>query len=118
MSSAAEAELAALFYIAQDACSICVTIEELGHPQPPTAIQTDNECAKGIANNTVKQRRSSNGHAILLDPRTNPTAPVHCPLEAWKNQSGQLLHQASSTSPSSSPELHFFTGQFTYLMIW
>lgn len=58
MSSAAEAELAALFYIAQDACSIRVTLEELGHPQPPTAIQTDNECAKGIANDTVKQRRS------------------------------------------------------------
>jgi hypothetical protein len=33
-------------------------LEELGHPQPPTAIQTDNECANGIANDTVKQRRS------------------------------------------------------------
>jgi hypothetical protein len=58
MSSAAEAELGALFYIAQDACSLRVTLDELGHPQPPTAIQTDNECAKGIANDTVKQRRS------------------------------------------------------------
>jgi hypothetical protein len=38
MSSASEAELAALFYIAQDACIIRVTLEELGHPQPPTAI--------------------------------------------------------------------------------
>jgi hypothetical protein len=42
MSMAAESELGALFYIAQDACSIRVTLEELGHPQPPTAIQTDN----------------------------------------------------------------------------
>jgi hypothetical protein len=58
MSSTAEAELVALFYIAQDACSIRVTLEQLGHPQPPSAIQTDNECAKGIANDTVKQRRS------------------------------------------------------------
>jgi hypothetical protein len=45
-------------YIAQDACSIRVTLEELGHPQPPTAIQTNNECDKGIANDAVKQRRS------------------------------------------------------------
>jgi hypothetical protein len=58
MSSAAEAELAALFYIAQDACSIRFTLEELGRPQPPTAIQTDNICAKDIANDTVKQRQS------------------------------------------------------------
>jgi hypothetical protein len=56
MSSALEADLGALFYIAQDACSIRVTLEELGHPQP--AIQKDNKCAKGIANDTVKQRRS------------------------------------------------------------
>lgn len=58
MASAAEAELAALFYTAQDACSLRETLSELGHPQPPTAIQTDNECAEGIANDTVKQRRS------------------------------------------------------------
>jgi hypothetical protein len=58
MSSTAEAELAALFCIAQDACSIRITLEELGHPQPPSAIQTDNECAKGIANDTVKPHRS------------------------------------------------------------
>jgi hypothetical protein len=57
MSYAAEAELAALFYIAQDACSIRVTLEELGHPHSPSAIQTDNESDKGIANYTVKQRR-------------------------------------------------------------
>jgi hypothetical protein len=34
--------LAALFYIAQDACSMRVTLKELGHPKPPTAIQTKN----------------------------------------------------------------------------
>jgi hypothetical protein len=34
MSSKAEDELGALFYIAQDACSIRVTLEDLGHPQP------------------------------------------------------------------------------------
>jgi hypothetical protein len=32
--------------------------KELGHPQPPTIIITDSECALGIANNTVKQHRS------------------------------------------------------------
>ena len=58
VSSAAEAELAALFYNCKEASSIRITLEELGHPQPATPIRTDNTTAAGIANDTVKQKRS------------------------------------------------------------
>jgi hypothetical protein len=58
MSSAAEAELGALFHNATEACSLRTILEEMGHPQPPTPIQTDNSTAAGIVNRTVKQRRS------------------------------------------------------------
>ena len=58
MSSAAEAEIGALFFNAKEATSLRTTLAELGHPQLATPIQTDNQCAAGIANNTVKQRRS------------------------------------------------------------
>jgi len=58
VSSAAEAELGALFLNAQDICPIRVALDELGHPQPATPIQTDNNTASGIVNDTVKQRRS------------------------------------------------------------
>lgn len=58
LASAAEAELAALFYNAQDACTIQQTLADLGHVQPPTPLQTDNNCANGIINGTVKQKRS------------------------------------------------------------
>jgi hypothetical protein len=58
MSSATEAEVGALFHNAQDGCMIRNTLEFLGHPQPPTPIKTDNSCAEGIANDTVKQKRS------------------------------------------------------------
>ena len=58
MASATEAEVGALFHNAQDACQLRNTLEFLGHPQPPTPIQTDNSCAEGIVNNTVKQKRS------------------------------------------------------------
>jgi len=58
LSSAAEAELAALFLNAKEAVAIRTTLSELGHPQPSTPIQTDNKCAAGIANDTVKQKRS------------------------------------------------------------
>ena len=58
MSSAAEAELGALFHNAKDAESIRQVLIAMGHPQPATPIQTDNACANGIANDTVKQKRS------------------------------------------------------------
>jgi hypothetical protein len=58
LSSAAEAELAGLFHNCKEACPIRIALEELGFPQPATPIQTDNSTACGIANDTVKQRRS------------------------------------------------------------
>jgi hypothetical protein len=58
LASAAEAELAALFHNGREACPIRTTLEELGHAQPATPIQTDNSTAAGIANDTVKQKRS------------------------------------------------------------
>lgn len=58
LSSAGEAELAALFYNAKDGAMLQQTLEALGHPQPATPIQADNACAVGIANETIKQKRS------------------------------------------------------------
>ena len=37
---------------------ICLTLEEMGHPQPPTPIHVDNSTAVGIANDSVKKQRS------------------------------------------------------------
>jgi hypothetical protein len=55
VSSAAEAELGALFHNGQDAIALRTTLEEIGWPQPPTPITTDNLTAACIANDTVKQ---------------------------------------------------------------
>jgi hypothetical protein len=57
-ASAAEAETAGLFYNGQEAQMIRTALEEMGWPQPATPITTDNQTACGIANDTVKQRRS------------------------------------------------------------
>ena len=58
MSSVAEAEVGALFHNGQEACPIRTALVEMGWPQPATPIQTDNSVAHGIANDSVKQRRS------------------------------------------------------------
>ena len=58
LSSAAEAELGALFHNGKESCPLRIALEEMGHPQPATPIATDNNTASGIANDTVKQKRS------------------------------------------------------------
>ena len=58
LSSAAETELGSLFYNGKEAVSKRITLEELGHLQPPTPVVADNSTASGIANDCVKQKRS------------------------------------------------------------
>jgi hypothetical protein len=58
VTSAAEAELGALFSNCQDATVLRLTLEELGHPQPAMPVHCDNSTAVSIANSTVKKQRS------------------------------------------------------------
>jgi hypothetical protein len=58
MSSATEAEFAGLFHNTKDGAMIRNILNELGWPQPPTPIQTDNSCACGITNGTIRQHKS------------------------------------------------------------
>jgi hypothetical protein len=48
MSSAAEAGTGGIYLNGKEAIPICTTAFELGHPQPPTPIKTDNTTAHGI----------------------------------------------------------------------
>ena len=58
MGSTAEAKIGAAYVNGQEAIPIRTTLEELGHPQPPTPMQVDNSTAEGFANDTIKQKRS------------------------------------------------------------
>jgi hypothetical protein len=58
MSSATEAELAALYIMAREAVYIRIILEEMGHEQPPTPMQTDNSMAEGVINNKVQPKRT------------------------------------------------------------
>jgi hypothetical protein len=58
VSSVAKAKLAGLFYNGKEAVRKCITLGELCHHQPPTPMVTDNSTASGIANDSIKQRRS------------------------------------------------------------
>eukprot|EP00957_Ditylum_brightwellii_P204011 15337211-Ditylum_brightwellii.AAC.1 len=55
MSSAAEAEIGALYVNTRKGEESRLALEEMGHPQPPTPVMMDNSTACGIVNKTVKQ---------------------------------------------------------------
>ena len=47
-----------MFINAKEGKIIRMTLEEMGHKQPPTPMHYDNITATGIANDTVKKQRS------------------------------------------------------------
>jgi hypothetical protein len=57
-SAVSEAEYASCFILGQHGVWMRVVLNALGHPQPPTVILCDNRCAVGLANDTVKVKRS------------------------------------------------------------
>jgi hypothetical protein len=58
MSLATEAELAALYIMAQEAVYIRIILEKMGLKQLPTLMQTDNAMADGIINGKVQPKRT------------------------------------------------------------
>jgi hypothetical protein len=58
MSLAAEAEIGAVFINAKEGTVLRTTLERVGHPQPPTPLETDNTTATAYSNGTIKQKRT------------------------------------------------------------
>eukprot|EP00804_Cyclotella_cryptica_P008732 CCRYP_018472-RA/>CCRYP_018472-RA protein AED:0.06 eAED:0.06 QI:0/0/0/1/1/1/4/0/898 len=56
MASTTEAKLAALYIMAREAVFIRIILEELGHKQPATPLQTDNSTAEGVVNGKVQPK--------------------------------------------------------------
>jgi hypothetical protein len=58
MSSAAEAELGALYINARKAVPMQNLLQEMGHPQPPTPTQTNNSTALGVVTSNIQPRQT------------------------------------------------------------
>ena len=57
LTSAAEAELAALFVATKEMIPMRQALIEMGWPQPRSPVQTDNSAADGVVNNTIVPRK-------------------------------------------------------------
>lgn len=58
VASAGEGEYGAAFINAQCVVGLRNTLADLGYPQPTTTIEVDNKCAVGLANRTIRQKKS------------------------------------------------------------
>eukprot|EP00804_Cyclotella_cryptica_P026354 CCRYP_007682-RB/>CCRYP_007682-RB protein AED:0.29 eAED:0.21 QI:0/-1/0/1/-1/0/1/0/164 len=56
MSSATKAKLAALYIMARKSVYIHIILEEMGHKQPPTPIQTDNAMKDTVINGKIQPK--------------------------------------------------------------
>ena len=56
MTSATESDLADLYIMAREAVYIIIVLEEMGHKQPPTPLQTDNTMADAVYNGMIKPK--------------------------------------------------------------
>jgi hypothetical protein len=77
MSSAAEAEIGAVFINAKEGSVLCTTLEKLGQPQPPhTNGDRQYHCHRIQQWNNKTKIHKSNGYAFLLDKRQSETGTI------------------------------------------
>ena len=113
--SATEEEVGAPFYGCQDAVPLCNTLADLGHVQGATLIITDNECCKGILNNTVKQRRSKAMDMQFYWVKCRiRTGTIQIIVAIWPRKSRRLLHKTERTSASQN-DTTALRNQITYV---
>jgi hypothetical protein len=101
MSSAAEAELGALYLNAKETVYLRQILHEMGHPQPPTPIQMDNTTASGVVNNIVQPKRTKAmdmRYHWLRDREERKQFRIF--WQPGGGKSGRLLDE---TSPTYSP---------------
>ncbi len=107
MSSAAEAELGALYINACKSVPQCCTLKEMGHKQPPTPMQTDNTTTIGVVNNNIQPKCTKAMDMRFHWLRCRKTQDQFCFFLAPRTlQQSRLLDQASlrSTPHRKVPE--------------
>jgi hypothetical protein len=107
--STLSAALAALFHNACDATPLRTMLIERGHPQAATSIQTDNACASGIANKTVKHRCSKAIDVYFYWICDSQARAIRYPLAKRSRKSCGLFHKTSLAHSQQYHALALFT---------
>jgi len=103
MSSAAEAEIGALYINARKGVEERNILEEMGHKQPPTPVQTDNSTADSIVNLRVQPKRTKHGYAFSLAAQSgSQSKTIQILLAPGNIDASGLLDKTPFPRPSSS----------------
>jgi hypothetical protein len=70
MSSAAEAEIGAVFINAKKGAVLRTTLEQLGHKQPPTPMKTYNSTATGYSNGKINKNSQKQWICAFIGSKT------------------------------------------------
>ena len=95
-SSAKEPELGALFLNMKAVKTCQLTLNKLGHPQPPTQIHCDNINTAGISNKTVNKYRSRSTEMKYFSACDQVKNWRFCCLLAPRSREIRILHQQAS----------------------
>ena len=99
MSSAAEAETNGVFHNAKIALPLRQLLIEMGHPQPPTIIHTDNSTTHGFVNKNIQLKKSKSWDMNLHWLRDRETRrQLHIKLNKGKDNSGDYFTKTSHTT--------------------
>ncbi len=74
--------------MAREAVYIRIILEELGHKQPPTPLQTDNAKADAVINGKIQPKRTKT--------RSRMSTTIQDILETRQNELHRLLYKTSS----------------------
>jgi hypothetical protein len=112
MTLAAEAKVGALFINCHEVVPARYVLKFLGHPQPPTPMQTDNRTALGVGNqNIMKKLKSMDMKYHWLQCRISQKQFRHF-LGCSKVKPRQLFYKAPSGNTSSGNKGHFLNRYF------
>jgi short subunit dehydrogenase-like uncharacterized protein len=73
--------------MAREVVYMRIILEEMGHKQPATPIQTDNAMAEAVVNAKITQTIKSNGHAFPLAKRQRMPTTIQILLATRQTQS-------------------------------
>jgi len=123
MSSAAEAELGALYINAREAVPQRQLLEEMGNPQPPTPMQTDNSTALGVVTSNIRFhwlrcREAQNQFRFFWRPGTTNLADYwtkhHCAAHHVEQRKHILTPpsrvKTTQSNTSAQPQLRSSSG--------
>ena len=79
MTSAANAEIGALYINSRQAVPARQLLEEMGHKQPPTPIQTDNTTALGFVTKNLQPKATKSTEMNYVTISQNIFVPPHMP---------------------------------------